>query len=561
MTDLYGISQTRRLTVPAAEAKLYEEQPFSNNFFVRLIDYSGGDDAVVRGVTAGVGRELLGNPSNEELFGYMRTNGLTEAFRFPEIKMHFKAPIHVALFWVYLRSARVNELSGRYSVMSDSGRVFSRKEIYNFLPEDVSNKEAFVNDIYSLFDKAQKLTRKNYDVMLQEGFVRELARMGLGLGTETQFYLTLNLEDAIIASSQAVANSFNKDLVDSGLVVYDLIRSVAPDQLDSFLDLTRNHRTIEINRTLLENNPDDSLRYGTSQTRRLTVSAMEDLLFKKQVLLDSGWIMPVDYMGTDESVVQAARASYGSGNKKASEDVSLLRFLLRHKHTSPFEQVSISFDMKTPIFISPRQAFRHRTAVKEGVLGNTIPLKDFYIPEHNEIRSQSNSNKQVRGELLSSESIDIINNSLSETFKIQDELRTSLRDSPSLDFAVDSFMGVGHYTRTCWKQDIHNILHFMRLRDHSHAQFEIQQLARLISDNVKACFPLTYQAYNDYIKCALTFSSQEQTLLAKLLSEQRELGLEDYRELGWVTPSDKLGREALEFKQKLNLILGDNNEA
>jgi thymidylate synthase (FAD) len=554
-TEIYGINPTKRLTVETAEAELYKPKTFLNDHFVRLVDYVGGDEAVVRGATAGKGLDLFKEDiSAEDLFYYLRMNHITEPFRFPELKMHFKVPIQEALFWVYQRSSRINEWSGRYSEMSDEAREYTEDDFsYLHVLDETRDK---IPEILDLFEKTRLQSKDAYKNMLSEGFVRELARIGIGIGNNTEFYLTMNLEDLLIATKTAFYNSINYDIKKTADSVLDLAASVAPLAVKSFLTPQNQGLDWTIDRDVLEEKPSGN-RFEISQTKRLVVPEAEKMLFKPIDILDHGWVMPTDYMGTDSSIVQAARVSYSKGTTSVRQDKTLIRYLLRHLHTSPFEQVSVQYEMKTPIFVSPRQAARHRTAVKGYLMDNMPVSKDFYIPEIEQIRGQSKTNMQGRGSELDDETKVRIIKELDSTFSSQAKLRSELSNTNIPDYMVDAQLGVGHYTWTTWKQDLHNVFHFLRLRDDSHAQHEIQVTARAMGEFVESTFPISHEAFLDYTKNAVSFSSQEQELLARMIAENRSaVPNHFYKDMGWwLKKDDKKNLEAIELDNKIETLM------
>jgi len=257
---------------------------------------------------------------------------------------------------------------------------------------------------------------------------------------------------------------------------------------------------------------DESAQADIAQTRRVTVPALESLLYKEIPVLDHGFIRLIDYMGDDSSIVQAARVSYGKGTKKINQDRGLIHYLLRHRHTTPFEMCEIKFHIKLPIFIA-RQWIRHRTAnVNEYSARYSILDKEFYIPETEHMAVQSTTNNQGRGEPLDPQEAEHLRHILrmhsercydhyqnmlnaDETGQILDPSKPSLaRELARMSLSMN------YYTQWYWKIDLHNLLHFLSLRADSHAQYEIQAYAQAMLDIVKAWVPLTYEAFIRYHK-------------------------------------------------------------
>jgi thymidylate synthase (FAD) len=237
-------------------------------------------------------------------------------------------------------------------------------------------------------------------------------------------------------------------------------------------------------------------------------------------VLDHGFISLVDYMGDDLAVLQAARVSYGAGTKGNLSDRGLLRYMLRHKHTSPFEQVILKFHVKLPIFVA-RQLIRHRTAsVNEYSMRYSLPVMQFYNPSQNDMGVQSKMNKQGRSEILAPP----VSLGIQEKWK---ESQLSVVEfyeyltSQEVDLARELArigLPVSLYTEWYWTIDLHNLLHFLTLRSDSHAQWEIQQYSNLKAAIVKRVAPIAYEAWIDYQFRAHTFSRMEMVVILKHLS-------------------------------------------
>lgn len=221
---------------------------------------------------------------------------------------------------------------------------------------------------------------------------------------------------------------------------------------------------------------------------------------KEFKVLDHGFVRVVDTMGNDRSIVQAARVSYGQGSKGKEQDERLLRYLLKNKHTSPFEMCEIKFHIKTPIFIA-RQWLRHRTANVNEYSGRySIMSDDFYLPSLEEMKKQSDDNKQGRGEVFSKEEAqeyqDIIRESSLNSLK---EYHKLINDGNGVAKEIARIiLPLNIYTEFYWKIDLHNLLHFLELRLHPHAQYEIREYAKTILEIIKEWVPVTYEAFLEY---------------------------------------------------------------
>ena len=245
-------------------------------------------------------------------------------------------------------------------------------------------------------------------------------------------------------------------------------------------------------------------------TSRVVSPELEEILYKPIKILDHGFIRVIDYMGTDASIVQAARVSYGSGTKKTTQDKGLISYLMRHHHNTPFEMCDIKFHIKLPIFIA-RQWIRHRTAsVNEYSARYSIMGKDFYIPEADQMAVQSKTNMQGRGQLLSAEEAkkvaDLLRNDSEQCYQHYQEMlnedaagNTINENSPKLARELARMnLTMNYYTEWYWKINLHNLLHFIRLRADDHAQYEIRVYAQAILDIVKKWVPFTYEAFQEY---------------------------------------------------------------
>jgi thymidylate synthase (FAD) len=260
-------------------------------------------------------------------------------------------------------------------------------------------------------------------------------------------------------------------------------------------------------------------------TGRVISEGLENVLNQEFKVLNKGFVRVVDYMGNDSSIVQAARVSYGKGTKTTQDDVALIRYLLKHKHTTPFEMCEIKLHIKAPIFIA-RQWLRHRTAsVNEYSARYSIIEEEYYVPETENIRKQSSSNKQGRGESLSAEESQEIQNKMDQAtqncFTLYNEF-IKVDDNNNELVAKElarSILPVNIYTQFYWKIDLHNLMHFLRLRCDSHAQYEIREYANIILDVLKLWLPSTHQAFLDYHINATNFSAQEMAMLHAMLLE------------------------------------------
>ena len=290
-------------------------------------------------------------------------------------------------------------------------------------------------------------------------------------------------------------------------------------------------------------------------TRRATVPALEELLFTAMPVLDHGFVRVIDYMGDDAAVVQAARVSYGRGTRRVSEDAGLIRYLMRHRHTTPFEMCEIKFHIKLPIFIA-RQWVRHRMAnVNEYSARYSVLDREFYLPAPEHLAAQSANNRQGRGDVLQGpEAQEVLNLLRDDAMRNYDHYTVMLNEEADGRSADPSRQGLARelarmnltlnaYTQWYWKADLHNLLHFLSLRADPHAQYEIRAYADAMLSVVQAWVPQTYAAFADYRLGAVTFSAQMLGVLKRMLGgeavSQPDSGLSK-RE--WTEMMSALGR-------------------
>ncbi|QNT78231.1 FAD-dependent thymidylate synthase [Entomobacter blattae] len=283
---------------------------------------------------------------------------------------------------------------------------------------------------------------------------------------------------------------------------------------------------------------------ATAQTRRSTVPALEEILYHPYPVLDHGFIRVVDYMGGDDAVVQAARVSYGKGTRKISEDTGLIRYLMRHWHTTPFEMCEIKMHIKLPIFIA-RQWIRHRTANVNEYSGRySIMDKEFYIPQPEHLAAQSHQNRQGRGAVLDeSAAAEVLALLKDDAARCHHHYELMLQDEENghgyglARELARMNLTLNTYTQWYWKTDLHNFLHFLHLRMDSHAQFEIQAYAQVMFDILEKWVPVTAMAFKDYRLGAYTFSAGMLKVLKAMLAGQKieqessNLSKREWREL------------------------------
>ena len=263
-------------------------------------------------------------------------------------------------------------------------------------------------------------------------------------------------------------------------------------------------------------------REGGAETLRAVSPGMEARLYTAHEVLDHGFVRVIDYMGDDSAIVQAARVSYGEGTKHVSNDEGLIRYLMRHWHSTPFEMCDIKLHVKLPVFVA-RQWIRHRTAnVNEYSARYSILDREFYIPAPEHVAAQSSVNNQGRGALLEGEEAARVLEILkADSARSYDNYEAMISDEGPQGLARELArmnLPTNIYTQWYWKVDLHNLFHFLRLRADSHAQYEIRVYAEEICRIVADWVPLAYGAFEDYRLGGATLSARALDCVKKMLS-------------------------------------------
>jgi thymidylate synthase (FAD) len=299
----------------------------------------------------------------------------------------------------------------------------------------------------------------------------------------------------------------------------------------------------------------EAARTASSQTRRATVPALEEILFTPLPVLDHGFVRVIDYMGDDAAVVQAARVSYGKGTKRVNEDRGLIQYLMRHRHTTPFEMCEIKYHVKLPIFVA-RQWIRHRTAnVNEYSARYSILDNEFYLPAAEHLAVQSTSNRQGRGDSLPPDEaarvLDLLREDSLRSYRdyaymlnedesgnVVDENRSGLaRELARMNLSLN------FYTQWYWKTDLHNLLHFLSLRADAHAQYEIRVYADAMIDTLERWVPLVAEAFRQYRIGGAQLSANALSVVKKMLAgENVDQAASGMSKREWLELMQVLGR-------------------
>ncbi|RIH92812.1 Flavin-dependent thymidylate synthase [Meiothermus granaticius NBRC 107808] len=251
------------------------------------------------------------------------------------------------------------------------------------------------------------------------------------------------------------------------------------------------------------------------------METLAHLLGSSQPVLDKGFVRLIDVMGDDTRIVQAARVSYGEGTKTVREDAALIDYLMRHRHTSPFEMVEFTFHIKAPILVI-RQWFRHRTASVNEISARYSVMKDeFFLPSPAELRAQSNKNKQVGEGGLPEEAAHQAHTRIAESQqRAYQEYQALLELGVARELARE-VLPVGLYSEFYWKQNLHNLLHFLRLRLDWHAQAEIRAYAEAVAHFVRQAVPLAWTSFEEHVLGGTQLSRSELEALRPLLDQDK----------------------------------------
>jgi thymidylate synthase (FAD) len=298
----------------------------------------------------------------------------------------------------------------------------------------------------------------------------------------------------------------------------------------------------------------------SNSTKRVTSPELEKVLYEAIPVLDHGFIRVIDYMGDDSSIVQSARVSYGKGTKKVSTDEGLIRYLMRHWHSTPFEMCEIKYHVKLPIFIA-RQWIRHRTAnVNEYSARYSILDKEFYIPAKEQLSAQATTNRQGRGDLITGQQADevlkILKDDAVRTYDNYEKMLNERFDGTIIDEKKSGLarelarmnLTLNSYTQWYWKTDLLNLMNFLFLRGDSHAQYEIRVYAEKMLETVKKWVPITHAAFLDYRVGAAHLSSKGLKIVKSMINGNKV----SYEDSGL---SKREWNELMEVIDKKNLIV------
>lgn len=560
----YGRSVTKRLVVPEVEDKLYKKFTInSDTNFVVLVDYVGGDSMVERVATAGHGSRIFPeNPNRRDLIQHLRAKSIFSPFKSCQLKFHIQSSIADALHIVYDHRVSVNEYSGRYSIMVDSAFIPTTEYLVNRMESQAMDKaqkarELMLSNREANYKRYQTLVDKDVDL------ARELARTPLEINNDTTYFWKINLYSlvSLIKEKRALLPK-NHTLQKYLDILENVARCLAPEATEALFGEGKEIQlTYPKDEDVIDKTPMPSF-WSPQETIRLIVPELEEILFVKQPYLEHGSIQVVDYMGDDRGPVESARISYGIGTKRLTEDTKLLKYLFRHRHTTPFEHVELAVEGKVPIFVDPRQADRHRTLASECFMGEVLAGSEFFVPSRDQLRQQDRKNRQGRGNELNEELKDSTLVSMRTSYESQTKLVNELRELGIPEDIIRGMKSVGFYTYRWRTGDLHNWAHFLSLRMDAHSQKEIRDYAKICAEFIKKQSPSTFEALKEYRMNAMFFIEQDLPLLSKLVKfGMKKEQLDDinfYKSLDFTFVNKKgetvVSREGKELKSKLEKL-------
>jgi thymidylate synthase (FAD) len=300
-----------------------------------------------------------------------------------------------------------------------------------------------------------------------------------------------------------------------------------------------------------------ALREQSAPTRRAVSPGLEAILYEPMPVLDHGFVRVIDYMGDDAAIVQAARVSYGRGTRKVSDDRVLIRYLMRHFHSTPFEMCEIKYHVKLPIFVA-RQWIRHRTAnVNEYSARYSVLDKEFYIPAPDQLAAQSSNNRQGRGDVLTGDEaaqvLELLKDDAEKTYRDYAWMLNEGEDGAAVDPDRQGLarelarinLTLNTYTQWYWKTDLHNLMNFLRLRADSHAQYEIRVYADAMIETLNAWVPLAAEAFREYRLGSAQLSATGLDVIRRMLAgEAVEVGNSGLGKREWNELMALIGRPA-----------------
>ena len=516
--------------------------------YVRLVDYMGGDQRILD-----IARECYGpNASKEDrlLMGSIMGKRDKDILGMVELKLHFEMPIADAMAFVYERNANVNEFSLRYSVAQDSFNHLSLEELKIVARAGINEDE-----LKRLAEETKAFAKRSFEryewAMNEErDIAKEIARTALGSNLYTRFYWKINLADLL---DFTVRTHYGQPTYGSDAYlksILNIVHRVAPLTIRSYL--SRENLTHLIEEKEPNVRPEPRISHNTSKEA-------EDLLDKRLSVLENGGVTLVDYMGNDKAVLNAARISTGRDdvikNKKTqAQDTGLINYLMRNKHTTPFEMIEFLWKVDVPLLVY-RQGGRHRTFERVVCDSNAL---GFYHPLFENIAAQSKKNHQGRGDVVNEQLCRDFLKNLDDNEAEANGLYKKYTDLGIPHIIAKRHVPVNGNITHYFKSDLHNAVHYLGLRLDSHTQLETRKVAEAMAFGVKAVAPESYRAFEKYRLNALTITETEIPILKAILEGGNA---ESTYPGSWLEKSAlgelKTNREREEFEAKLKKLRGD----
>jgi thymidylate synthase (FAD) len=488
--------ETYRETTQTAESILHEDRPMESGGTIGLVDYLGGDASIAAAATLGHGPRIAGVTSVDDLLVSLAHNDIWRPFQFAEVKLRFALDLAGAQHLVYRPEASINQFSGRYSEF-----VAGSSDLRFFGGSD---------ELEAAHTHAATQVFEVYRELLAESLAKETARGVMLDTTNTSFFYKANLAQLFqtVEDLRRTSWKHNRERIMLAEELLDAARAVAPIAVEAYeakqSDWTADHIDWEI---VARNAPKAVMseaeypERNVSETRRAIVPELEALIRTSFEPIRGGLVRVTDYMGDLHAIADAARVSYASGSK-ASKDAALVRTLLSDRHTTPFEMAELAFDVRMPLYIM-RQSGRHRTLDQAWFMGELAVSSERYVPVNEDLAPQSKTDHQGRGGAFEREAQERIKERLAHADSVLESVRT---DDPGLR---DRLRPVDSWTRFSMKGDPHNLLHYVRLREDSHAQLEIARYGAVFADVMRAHVPVVMDAFDRFERQAVRFDRDE----------------------------------------------------
>ncbi len=492
------------IRVKEADGILGDKFRVLDHGYVRLIDYMGGDDRILDVAKRRYGSDLPSDRNKAMEYIVDRAINMA-ALGMVELKFHFEMPIAEAIDFVYEPRANVNEFSLRYS---DAQDIFHNPSARDILPITGLESERIIGELAEFsrlaFERYEWARSPDVDV------AKEIARATLGSNLYTRFYWKINMADFLDFVVRTFYESESNETKQYLEAAASIASRVAPLAVRTYLDDEEFKFLVE------EKDPDERIEPRLQHE----ISAEAEALLDQPIpVLGKGYVTLVDYMGTDMSILNAARVSTGKDEKSRSEaeNRGLVNYLLRHRHTTPFEMAELLWEMRLPLFVY-RQGGRHRTFERVIFDAEDSHKIEFYSPKLEDIAKQSRQNHQGREEAVHEQiAVDFLKKLEENELQAMD-LHSRLCNIPVPENVAKRHLPVDKFITYAFKSDLHNIMHYLGLRLDAHAQLEIREPSEAMVRSVKAVAPWSYDAFERYRLNSMSFSSDETEVLRQILT-------------------------------------------